>query len=189
MKIAVLAVTIMSIGVISRGVDPAFAMGVPGFKIHSFVAQVVSLDTKFSETKFGGNVGDKIDRATDGFTAIDGGGRTFDYFNGSECGHVHFNQGIVVINSCWAERDPIFQVEKEAFHSQRLAYAHAVLFVAQVDHVNAVDFVDDLFKTGRFGLFQYFWTDLADRNRSIGSQLASASGRNDYLGKIKQRRL
>src|SRR5690606_23001311 len=109
--------------------------------------------------------------------------------NGLEGGHVHFYQSIVVVDPRWAEWDAVFQIEKKTFDGQWLAYAHAVLFIAKIDHINPVHFVDDLFQACCFGLFEHLGTDLADGDGRISPQLAAPSRRNHHRGQIQQGRL
>src|SRR5690606_6690900 len=97
-KIAVLPVSIAPVGVVASGVDTALSKAIPSLKIQSLVSQIIRLKAHLSHWRFRRHPGDKVDRPPYSLTAIDRRGWPFDHLDGLQGIHIHFYQGIVVID-------------------------------------------------------------------------------------------
>ena len=180
-KIAVLDGAIISVGIVSAGDQSPLAKAAADLCICSFISVVISLYAEIAIGNVRRSLGDQVDGASDGFSAIEGGGRSADDLDLTGSGRIHFQQGIVIVNARGADGDTVFQIEEDAGGGKGLPDAHLMLFIPQIDHEYPADLIEQLVELVSFGIGNRPGIDHTDGNGRFGPFLSGPVAGDNYL--------
>src|SRR3546814_3759558 len=93
---------------------------------------------------------------------------------------IHFGEGNVIEYPGRTDWNAVLQVQKKAFERERLADAHAMLFIPEVNHENATGLVQQLIQGSCPGIGQLARIQLRDGYRRLTSFGFQMAGGNYY---------
>ncbi len=181
LKVAVADGAVPLLRIVAAHVHAEFAEGLGGAEVGAPVAEVAGFGLHPRREHLRGRLCDKIDGPADGLAAVEGGGGPPDHLNRFKGRHVDLDQGIVVEVAGGADRDAVFQVQKQALVADRLPDRHRVLLVAEVYHVHPAHLVEQLVQRHGLGVGDDLLGEHADGHGRLRAGLLLPVCRHHHL--------